>query len=142
VVRRKSQSVSKEVDSRDQSHRQALAEDEEEKLESQKEAYHVYDEIRAPQQSHQEEALKGGDDSEGKVVIVTGDSVVDFKSQITALLLKVKLTRETITNTVSELKRLRVGDFCKSLETLADSITNDIRTVLMSQRRHVLSCML
>jgi 23S rRNA maturation mini-RNase III len=76
------------------------------------------------------------------VVVVTGDSVLDFKRQITALLLKVKLTRQTITSTVSEIKRLRVGDICLSLKTLADNIFEDIRTILESQRRHVLSSML
>ena len=75
-------------------------------------------------------------------MVVTGDSVVDFKRQITALLLKVKLTRQTITSTVSELKRLLVGDICKSLKTLADNIFEDLRTILESQRRHVLSSML
>jgi len=75
-------------------------------------------------------------------VLVTGDSVLDFKRQITALLLKVKLTRQTITSTVSELKRLRVGDICLSLKTLGDNIFEDLRTILESQRRHVLSSML
>ena len=131
-----------EVDSRDQSRRQQLEEAEEEKQEPHHDAYQAYDEIRAPQPCHQEEALVGGDDSEGKVVVVTRDSVVDFKRQITALLLKVKLTRQTITSTVSELKRLHVGDVCKSLKTLADNIFEDLRTILESQRRHVLSSML
>ena len=75
-------------------------------------------------------------------MVVTGDSVVDFKRQITALLLKVKMTRQTITSTVSELKRLRVGDICLSLKTLFDNIFEDFRTILESQRRHVLSSML
>jgi pyruvate/2-oxoacid:ferredoxin oxidoreductase alpha subunit len=104
--------VRSEVASRGQSPRQDEEEDEEEKQEAREEAYQADVEIRATQPSQQEEALVECDDSAGKVVVVTGDSVVDFKRQITALLLKVRLTRDTITNTVSELKRLRVGDVC------------------------------
>ena len=67
---------------------------------------------------------------------------MDLKGPIIDLLTKVKLTRSTITRTVRKFKRLDLGKLCKTLKTLTDVIIDDLRGVLESQRRHVLSCML
>jgi hypothetical protein len=46
------------------------------------------------------------------VVSISTDSVVDFKRQITDLLIKVKLTRQTIKDTLNGLKKLRIEESC------------------------------
>ena len=46
------------------------------------------------------------------VVSFDTDSVVDFKRQITDLLNKVKLTRQTIKDTLNDFKRLRIQESC------------------------------
>ena len=46
------------------------------------------------------------------VVAISTDSLVDFKRQITDLLIKVKLTRQTIKDTLNDLKKLRIQESC------------------------------
>jgi hypothetical protein len=46
------------------------------------------------------------------VVAISTDSLVDFKRQITDLLIKVKLTRQTIKDTLNGLKKLRIEESC------------------------------
>ena len=67
---------------------------------------------------------------------------MDFKCQITDLLSRVDLTRSMLSSTVRDFKKVRPEDAYRPLRTLADSICNDLRTILKTQRRHVLSCML
>jgi hypothetical protein len=46
------------------------------------------------------------------VLAVSTDTVVEFKRQITDLLIKVKLTRQTIKDTLNGLKKLRIEESC------------------------------
>ena len=46
------------------------------------------------------------------VLAISTDTVVDFKRQITDLLIKVKLTRQTIKDTLNGLKKLRIEESC------------------------------
>jgi F0F1-type ATP synthase membrane subunit b/b' len=76
------------------------------------------------------------------VVAISTDTVVDFKRQITDLLIKVKLTRQTIKDTLNDIKKLRIEESSKTLNTLSVSICEDLRTTIQTQRRHVLSSLL
>ena len=46
-----------------------------------------------------------------------------------------------LTSTVLDFKKLSLEQVYKPLKTLADSICDDLRTTLKTQRRNVLSCM-
>jgi len=54
-----------------------------------------------------------GEDFKHEVVVSVGtDTVVEFKRQITDILIKVKLTRQTIKDTLNGLKKLRIEESC------------------------------